>query len=167
MTDKVLVTANDAGQVIGVSVNDPQWGYVRVEQAAQQISEGGWFRYVRRSALLKGLVTDLQAANFKAGDELPGRILVKESLVPFNPENPDKHKKIAGETGVSCTIGGQQIYRDTVYTVNPYDEDEFIAHDNSEDIKAVNKEIKESRGSVSDTLLKFAAANAENSGVTL
>lgn len=139
---KVVVTADLAGNIIGLSANNPEYGYIRVEQTARQVSEGGWFKLVKRSALLKGKVEDLKQAGFKKGDELPGNIIVKESLTPFNPDNPDKHLKIAGETGVPCCVDGQPIYRDTIYTIDPYQEDEFIAHDNTDAIKAAQASAK-------------------------
>ena len=46
---------------------------------------------------------------------LPGKIVVVESLTPFNPENPDRDLKIAGGTGVICRIDDQPIYRQTFY----------------------------------------------------
>ena len=134
---KVLVTADQNGNTIGVSQNNPEYGYIRVEQQAIQISDEGWLRNVKRSALIKGKVADLQEAGYKEGTELPGRIIVIESLMPFNPENPDRDLKIAGSTGVVCRIDDQPIYRQTFYTQNPTACDEFITHTNREEIKDV------------------------------
>lgn len=131
----VTVTADPLGNVIGVSENNPEYGYIRVESIATQISEGGWLRQVKRSALIKGKVDDLKAANYSAGDQIPGQIVVKESLEPFNPENPDRHLKIAGETGIPCLLDDQPIYRETFFTNNPYAEDVLIAHNNNEQIR--------------------------------
>ena len=49
---KVRVTADVNGNVIGVSLNNPEYGYVRVEQSVTQISEAGWLKPVKRSALI-------------------------------------------------------------------------------------------------------------------
>jgi hypothetical protein len=134
---KVIVTADENGNVIGVSQNNPEYGYIRVEQQAIQINDEGWLRNVKRSALLKGKVVDLQAAGYSEGTELPGKIIVMESLIPFNLENPDRDLKIAGSTGVICRIDDQPIYRQTFYTQNPTACDEFIGHTNREEIKEV------------------------------
>ena len=134
---KVRVTADINGNVIGVSSNNPEYGYVRVEQSVTQISEAGWLKPVRRSALIKGKVEDLAQAGFVEGHELSGKIIVKESLTPFNPENPDKDLKIAGQTGVVCTIDDQPIYRQTFYTSNQEAYDELITHDNTTEIREV------------------------------
>jgi len=134
---KVRVTADANGNVIGVSQNNPEYGYVRVEQSVTQISEAGWLKPVKRSALIKGKVEDLAQAGFVEGYELSGKIIVKESLTPFNPENPDKDLKIAGQTGVVCRIDDQPIYRQTFFTSNQDAYDELITHDNSIEIKEV------------------------------
>ena len=140
---KVRVTADINGNVIGVSQNNPEYGYVRVEQSVTQISEAGWLKPVKRSALIKGKVEDLAQAGFVEGHELSGKIIVKESLTPFNPENPDKDLKIAGQTGVVCRIDDQPIYRQTFYTSNQEAFDELITHDNTSEIREVQIAQKE------------------------
>lgn len=140
---KVRVTADINGNVIGVSQNNPEYGYVRVEQSVTQISEAGWLKPVKRSALIKGKVEDLAQAGFVDGFELSGKIIVKESLTPFNPENPDKDLKIAGQTGVVCRIDDQPIYRQTFFTSNQEAYDELITHDNTTEIREVQLAQKE------------------------
>jgi hypothetical protein len=137
MKSKVVVTADANGNVIGVSENNPEYGYVRAEQSGAFINDQGWLRISKRSALIKGLVKDLVAAGFTEGQELPGKIVVIESLVPFNPENPDRDLKIAGETGVVCRIDDEPIYRQTFYTTNDSLNDQLIMHTNSEEIREV------------------------------
>ena len=134
---KVVVTGDVNGNVIGVSENNPDYGYVRVEQNGTFINDQGWLRMSKRSTLIKGLVKDLEEANFKAGQELPGKIVVVESLIPFNPENPDRDLKIAGDTGVICRIDDQPIYRQTFFTSNLDATDQLITHTNSEEIREV------------------------------
>lgn len=140
---KVRVTSDANGNVIGVSQNNPEYGYVRVEQSVTQISEAGWLKPVKRSALIKGRVEDLAQAGFVEGHELSGKIVVKESLTPFNPENPDKDLKIAGQTGVVCRIDDQPIYRQTFFTSNQEAFDELITHDNTTEIREVQLAQKE------------------------
>jgi hypothetical protein len=134
---KVLVTADKNGNVIGVSENNPDYGYVRVEQAGTFINDQGWLRSTRRSTLIKGLLKDLTEAGFYAGQELAGKIVVMEALSPFNPENPDRDLKVAGETGVVCRIDDQPIYRQTFYTTNENLQDQLIMHTNAEEIREV------------------------------
>ena len=149
---KVRVTADINGNVIGVSQNSPEYGYVRVEQSVTQISEAGWLKPVKRSALIKGKVEDLAQAGFVEGHELSGKIIVKESLTAFNPENPDRDLKIAGATGVVCTIDDQPIYRQTFYTSNQEAYDDLITHDNTVEIREVQIAQKEITSLKSNTL---------------
>lgn len=134
---KVVVTADKNGNVIGISENNPEYGYVRVEQTGSFINDQGWLRISRRSALIKGLVKDLVETGFTDGQELKGKIVVVESLTPFNTDNPDRDLKIAGDTGVVCRIDDQPIYRQSFYTTNENVEDQFIAHTNREEIREV------------------------------
>lgn len=134
---KVLVTADKNGNVIGVSENNPEYGYVRVEQTGSFINDQGWLRISRRSALIKGLVKDLVETGFSEGQELEGKIVVVESLTPFNPENPDRDLKIAGDSGVICRMDDQPIYRQSFYTTNPNNQDQLIMHTNAEEIREV------------------------------
>jgi hypothetical protein len=137
MTTKVRVTADQNGNIIGVSQNNPEYGYIRVEQGCTVINANGWLRNTKRSALIKGTVKDLVEAGFTEGQELPGRIIVVESHNPFNPENPDRDLKVAGETGVICRVGDQPIYRQTFYSSNDNAQDELIMHTNTEEIREV------------------------------
>lgn len=137
MNTKVIVTADENGNVIGVSKNNPEFGYIRVEQTAPMVTDKGWLKISKRSSLIKGRVEDLQSLAYNAGQQLPGTIVVKEALTPFNTENPDRDLKIAGETGVVCRIDDQPIYRQTFYTTNPNAFDELITHDNAEEIREV------------------------------
>lgn len=135
MNSSVRVVADDQGNVIGISKNNPEYGYVRVQQLSMQINNEGWLRQSLRTALIKGKVEDLVAFNFKENYDLPGKIVVKESLTPFNPENPDKNLKIAGNSGIVCRVGDEPIYRQTFYTMDENAVDEFIQHTNGEEIK--------------------------------
>lgn len=137
MTTKVKVTGDENGNVIGVSANNPEYGYVRVEQSVTTVTEQGWLRISKRSALIKGKVEDLKSVNFTVNQELPGRIVVRESLVPFNQENPDRDLKIAGATGVVCRIDDEPIYRQTFYTTNENAYDELLMHTNTDEIREV------------------------------
>jgi len=134
---KVLVVADKNGNIIGQSTNNPEYGYIRVQQHTVQISDQGWLKTVKRSAILKGKMEDLLSAEYKEGTQLPGKIVVIEALEPFNPTNPDKDLKIAGDTGIICRVEDQPIYRNSFYTSNPNAFDELITHTNTNEIKDV------------------------------
>jgi hypothetical protein len=150
---KVVVSADQNGNVIGVSENNPEYGYVRVEQTGSFINDQGWLRISRRSALIKGLVKDLVETGFSAGQEIAGKIVVIESLTPFNSENPERDLKIAGDTGVICRYDDQPIYRQSFYTSNMNANDQFIVHTNSQEIK----EVQAAQRSISALTLKTEA----------
>lgn len=135
--DKVQIVANEDGTLINVYPNSPEYGWIRVMQTVPQISPKGWLRYAKRFGFLKGTVEDLQKGNFQVDQELPGKIVVKESLFPFDDENPDKNIKVAGKTGIVCRVDDQPIYRQTFYTTDLHAVDEFITHTNSDEIKEV------------------------------
>jgi hypothetical protein len=152
---KVTVAADKNGNVIGVSVNNPEYGYIRVEQNATQINDQGWLRNVKRSALIKGRVEDLIACDYVEGDQISGKIVVRESLTPFNPNDPDRDLKLAGETGVICRVDDQPIYRQTFFTSNVNATDDLIMHTNSEEIRSVQTAQK------AITNLKFSKKEVE------
>jgi hypothetical protein len=58
-------------------------------------------------------------------------------LSPFNPDNPDRDLKLAGETGVICRYDDQPIYRQTFFTPNMSAYDTLIAHTNADEIREV------------------------------
>jgi hypothetical protein len=157
---KVKVTADAAGNVIVRSKNNPDYGYIRVQQDRFIMDENGFMRRKTLSALVLGLVADLQATAWKAGDEIEGKVIVKESLVPFNKQTPERDYKIAGNTGVVCCIEGEPIYRKNFYKVDSSAQDEWIrdehgnilTHTNGEAIKAAYAELSEKEEEVEENL---------------
>lgn len=137
MNGKVVVCADTQGNVVVLTQN-PAYAYVRVEQEVETLNESGWLNETVRSTLIKGPVQKLLTRGFKEGMELPGRIVVKESLTPFNGSDPDMDLKIAGETGIVCKIGDKPIYRRLYYDETGKREDILLQHDNTEEIQAAN-----------------------------
>jgi hypothetical protein len=135
--NKVKVVADEFGSVIRVSQNNPEYGFVRVEQDAIEVSNG-WVRRKVRSSIVPGLVADLKAIGWKANEELVGKITVKESLDPIMESNPDFGVKRAGQDGPVCLFEDQAIYRRTYYTLDTQDQDVFIQHTNVDEIRESN-----------------------------
>lgn len=136
MNSKVVVLADETtGAVVNVSQNNPEYGYLRVQQVRTMIDDNGFLRRKPVSALIPGTVDELQASGFFAGQELDGKIIVEESLEPFNEKNPDRDLKIAGETGIVCTLGGLPIYRRTKMSFDGSLTDTLIKHDNVEQLR--------------------------------
>jgi len=148
MNSKVKVTADAAGNVIVQSVNNPEFGYVRVEQEKVLFSDSGFMERKVISALVHGQLKDLSFLKWTANQELNGSIVVRESLVAFNKKNPEKDFKVAGETGIICSVDGCPIYRKLTYSTSSSIPDETIKHDNSEAIREKSIELKSSIANV-------------------
>jgi len=134
MSKKVVVVASAEGVVARPNPNNPEFGHIRVSQTTYTM-ENGFRKKSSRTALINGKLADLREEGLKAGEELEGKIIVKESTTPFNKENPDGDIKLAGESGVPCTIGGLPIYRKSFYVTDD-STDVLVAHDNTDEIKA-------------------------------
>lgn len=140
MNTSVQVTANKAGEV--VIPNNNGYGFIRVSQTRMQLDERtGFVSPKTLSALIKGKVEHLEMFGYKEGQELPGKIVIKESLEPFNTKNPEKDYKMAGDTGIVCCVDGQPIYRNCFYNVSGTDMDELIAHTNTDAIREAANSI--------------------------
>jgi hypothetical protein len=124
----VIVTADQDGRVIVPAGTD--FGYIRVEQSTTKFTDRGFALTNTVSALVFGKLNVLRSLGWLNGQEIEGKIVIKESLTPFNYKNPEKDLKTAGTTGIVCTKGGRNIYRRAVYTQNLTAENEFIKHDN-------------------------------------
>jgi hypothetical protein len=136
MNSKVIVTADaTTNRVVNVSEN-PEFGWIRVEQVRTMVDDNGFLKRKAVSAIVPGPLADLQASGFFAGQQLDGKIVVQESLEPFNKKTPERDLKIAGETGVVCTLGGLPIYRKTIWSLDSSAQDELIKHDNVEELRA-------------------------------
>lgn len=134
--EKVKITADKNGNIITISENNPEYGWIFVEQTVSQF-ENGWMKNVVRKARINGKKNELVEAKFTKGQEIPGKIIVLESLVPFNNEEPDRDLKVAGKTGVICRYDDQPIYRQSYYTTNLNSYDELINHTNRDEIREV------------------------------
>jgi hypothetical protein len=133
---KVKITADKNGNIITISENNPEYGWIFVEQTATQF-DNGWMKTVVRKTRINGKTSELDEAKFTAGQEIPGKIVVLESLVPFNNEEPDRDLKIAGKTGIICRYEDQPIYRQSYFTTNLNSYDELINHTNRDEIREV------------------------------
>jgi hypothetical protein len=138
MQNKVQIIPDDLGSVIRVSQNNSEFGHVRLQQERVTFGNTGWVNRKTVSTLLHGKVEDLREMGIQNMKELPGKIVIRESLEPFNSTDPDRDLKIAGDTGIICCQDGQPIYRKTMYTADVNAEDVLVAHNNGEAIREAN-----------------------------
>ena len=144
MNSKVKVVANTTtGAIVNVSENNPDYAYIRLEQTKAIVDDNGFLKNRTISALLQGDTEDLRDLNWFNGQEVQGKICIKESLEPFNSKNPDRDLKIAGETGIVCTVEGSPIYRKTVWDPTGTKEETFVQHDNVEELRAAYEASKQ------------------------
>lgn len=138
MQTKVNIIADDMGNVIRQSSTNSEFAHVRLQQERVTFGNTGWVKKSVLSTLLHGKLEDLQSLGLENVKTLPGKIVVKESLEPFNNNDPDRDYKYAGETGIICCQEGQPIYRKTFYVSDITAEDVLVAHTNGQDIKEAN-----------------------------
>ena len=137
MNSTVKIVADDTtGAVVRVSETNPDFSSVRLEQVRTVIGNNNFIERKTVSTLLQGATSDLTAMGFYAGQELPGSIVVEESLTPFNKKSPERDLKIAGETGIVCRVGDQPIYRRSTYSTASNAQDTLIKHDNVEQLRS-------------------------------
>ncbi len=143
MNSKVKVVANaTTGAIINVSENNPDYAYIRLEQTKAIVDDNGFLKNRTISALLQGDTQELTNLGWFVGQDLPGKICIKESLEPFNSKNPDRDLKVAGETGIICTVEGSPIYRKTVWDPTDSKAETFVQHDNVEELRAAYEASK-------------------------
>jgi hypothetical protein len=132
MTNPVYIVGDDNGSVINVSKNNPNFGWITIRQDKLTISNN-WAQNKSVSTLISGEINILEAFNFAPGQVLDGQIVIIEQLTPFTSE--DRDVKVAGSTGVVCSVKGQPVYRKTFFTEDMTKRDVLVAHDNTEEIR--------------------------------
>lgn len=132
-TVKVVTCKQDSSELIGISPNNSDYGFIRIESTdTLQIGNGGWVNSNKRSTLIKGKIADLtqwvKTNNIKIGTEFVGKIVVKEQAgVPFYEGQQPKR---AGADGEVLHKDGMPIFRQTEYTMDMTAQDVLVKHDN-------------------------------------
>lgn len=135
-TVRITTCKNDSREIVGVSPNNPDFGYIRVEEGGGLTLKGGWVNASSKSALIKGRVEDLRkwlkTNNLTLGSTIPGKVVVRENTEPFYEGQEPKRAGKDGEI-LTTSIGGKtyNIYRQTEYTTDTNMQDELIPHDNA------------------------------------
>ena len=151
MSNLVTVKLSDQGEAVRVSKN-PEFGYVVLEQKAIEI-KNGWMTEKVLTSIIQGKTEQLLAYDFSK--PLVGKIVVQESIIPFNTKLPDRDLKFAGDTGVVCMVNDDPIYRITKFDFNPNAVSVYVKHTNSEEIREANSENSTSINNVG-SLHEFA-----------
>jgi len=138
---KVIVVANEDGEVVQKSENNTEYGHIRVEQTRSIIDDRGWLTRKKLVALIPGKVEDLEESGYVNGEELEGKIVIKESIEPFNSKYPERDLKYAGTTGIVCKSGDNPIYRKALYTMDMSATDELVPHTNGDEIRKATSPV--------------------------
>ena len=138
MQNQVEVLADDMGNVVRLSKNNPEYSHIRLGYKSVSIGKGGWLREKNLTTLIMGTTENLTSYAKNLGKTLPGKIIAIESLEPFSNTNPDRDLKYAGDTGIICCQDGQPIYRKTEYTYDVEAQDILVEHTNGDAIRAAN-----------------------------
>jgi hypothetical protein len=138
----VSISADELGNVIRQSNTNSEYGFIRLVQERATFGNTGWLKKSNLSTILHGKLEDLQSLGLNATDTLPGKIVIKESLVPFNKNDADRDLKMAGDTGIICSVDGQPIYRKTIFVGDPSAKDVLVSHDNGQDISLANGNVQ-------------------------
>lgn len=112
---KVTVIAHpETGNVITPSSNNPEYGTFRVDSIDKSL-ENGFVNINKRSAFIRGRITDLSSLDLKAGQTLPGKIQKQESFDPFYD---GQEPKINPTTNEVVLTDGKETYLQFEYTAN-------------------------------------------------
>lgn len=121
-----VVKHPETGLVITPSVNKPEFGTIRIDQEAN-IFNNGFFIVQKRTAFLRGRITDLESLGLKNGSTLNGKIIRKESFEPFY-ENQEP--KINPQTNEVILTDGRPTYLEFEYTEDKNASDHWVAESN-------------------------------------
>lgn len=122
----VVVKHPETGLVITPSVNKPEFGTIRIDQEAS-VFTNGFFAVQKRTAFVRGRITDLESLGLKDGSTLDGKIIRKESFEPFY-ENQEP--KINPQTNEVILTDGRPTYLEFVYTEDKDASDHWVAESN-------------------------------------
>lgn len=144
---KVTVLADAAGNHIVPSKNNPEWFHISVKQTRIVVDDRGFARPCSVIAFINGNLATLQSFGWKAGQEVGGTIILKESLVAFDKKMPERNYKVAGATKIVCHSGNNPIYQKYLYSTDANASDvelpkihdngkgKMVSHTNSEAIR--------------------------------
>lgn len=150
------------------AVNNPNDPTASMMRYATIMKEGGKpkFRYTNEFMSASELQMLLIMENLSAGSVTGGKLVIQESLVPFNKTNPARDIKWADQTaGLKCMVDEMPIYRRTLFTNDESKADVFITHTNGEQLSAAAT-IRYNGNRTQTEGIKGAGQNALNTPVT-
>lgn len=141
MSQVKVVAHPETGNVITPSSNNPEYGTFRVDSENRSL-ENGFVNISKRSAFIRGRISDLEQLGLTAGKVLPGRIQKRESFDPFYD---DQDPKINPTTGEVVLTDGKQTYLEFVYTSDAKAPDVWVNSSTPEEQTANAQQTLESQ----------------------
>lgn len=113
----------ETGNIITPSTNNPEWGTIRVDSENKSFA-GGILNVSKRSAFIRGKISDLESLGLREGQMLPGKIQKQESFQPFyvagqNGATTTQNPKINPTTGEVVLTNGRETYLQFEYVEDP------------------------------------------------
>ena len=88
MASKVQIVADELGNVIRQSTNNPEYGFIRLTQSRSMIGANNFVNVKNLSTLIHGKIEELEQTGLQHTKEINGKIYIVEQVTPFNEENP-------------------------------------------------------------------------------
>lgn len=131
MSQVKVVAHPDTNAVITPSTNNPEYGTVRVDSVEKSFANG-FLNLNKRTAFIRGRVSDLESLGLRAGQALAGRIAKKESFEPFYEgqvakQYPEGHPR----AGQSVLTNGRETYLQYEYTTDSNQADTWVGADSN------------------------------------
>lgn len=125
----------ETGNIITVSAKNPEFGTIRLD-AEQNVFSGGFFNVQKRTAFVRGRITDLESLKLRDGQVLSGQIVKKESFSPFytKEDGTPQQPKINPTTGEVVLTDGQPTYLEYEYTEDMNAVDYWVEEDSTEEV---------------------------------
>ena len=127
----------DTGLVITQNPNKTEFGSIRLDYKTATLS-GGFSSIGNRSAFIHGRMEDLEAFGLRAGQELVGKIIKKESFSPFYE---GQQPKINPQTNEQVLTNGRPTYLEFQYIEDPKAHDMWIEEEEEAVQEVVANEI--------------------------
>lgn len=127
------------GEILTQSTKNPEWGTIRVDSVNKSFS-GGVLNISKRTAFIRGRMSDLQSMGFINDQILPGKIQKQESFEPFYV---GQDPKINPSTNEVVLTNGKQSYIQFQYVEDPNTPDVWVGSTSGEVSENVENALKE------------------------
>jgi len=137
LENSVKIIPNEEGDIIRKVRNNLEYGCIKLQQKRVSSINTLWVKSFNITCFVIGTIEWFQKMDLNTHQTLSGKIIILESLElePFSMnKNPERDYKIAGDTGLICSVDGQPIYRKTAYTYDEKAEDVLIEMNNKQQL---------------------------------